>query len=124
MKLFELISEVDQLRPNQYNNDQKTRWISEIEGMIVDEILNMAEGNEIEFSGYEYALDSEKELMLPDRFCDIYEHYLKAKIEFYDEETDIYNNEVAAYQNAYNQYAVWYRRNHMPKQLAKIDIWR
>ena len=124
MKLFELISEVDQLRPNQYNNDQKTRWNSEIEGMIVDEILNMAEGNEIEFSGYEYALDSEKELMLPDRFCDIYEHYLKAKIEFYDEETDIYNNEVAAYQNAYNQYAAWYRRNYMPKQPAKINIWR
>lgn len=124
MKLFELITEIDQVRPNQYDNDQKTKWVSEIEGMIIDEILNMAEGNEIEFSGYKYALDSEKELMLPDRFCDIYEHYLKAKIEFYDEETDIYNNEVAAYQSAYNQYAAWYRRNHMPKQPAKIDIWR
>lgn len=122
MNITEIITSVDELRPNGYDVDQKIRWLSEIEGMIVDEILNMAEGNDIVFDGYHYEYDAEKETMLPDRFTDIYIHYLKAKIEMNDDELTQYNKEVAVYQSAYNQFASWYRRNHMPKQPAKIII--
>ena len=38
--------------------------------MVVDDILNAAEGNDIEFDGYDYDRDSEKTLMVPDRFGD------------------------------------------------------
>lgn len=122
MKVAEIITNVDQLRQNDYDLEQKTRWLSEVEGTIIDEIHNMAEGNDEDFTGYRYELDSEKETKLPDRFTDIYIHYIKAKIEFYDGETEQYNSEVAAYQSAYDQYAAWYRRNHMPKQTAKIIV--
>ena len=122
MKVAEVIAMVDGLRPNGYDADIKAKWLSEVDGMIVDEIINLAEGNEIEFGKYEYAEDAEKETVLPDRFTDIYEHYIKSKIEFYDDETVNYNNEVAAFQASYSQYAAWYRRNHMPKQPAKIRI--
>lgn len=122
MKVAEIITNVDQLRQNDYDLEQKTRWLSEVEGTIIDEIHNMAEGNDEDFTGYRYELDSEKETKLPDRFTDIYIHYIKAKIEFYDGETEQYNSEVAAYQSAYDQYAAWYRRNHMPKQPAKIIV--
>ena len=122
MKVAEIITNVDQLRQNDYDLEQKTRWLSEVEGTIIDDIHNMAEGNDEDFKGYLYELDSEKETKLPDRFTDIYIHYIKAKIEFYDGETEQYNNEVAAYQAAYDQYAAWHRRNHMPKQPAKIIV--
>ena len=122
MRVAEIIANVDRLRPNQYDSEQKTRWLSEIEGMIAEDVINMAEGNELEFDSYNYENDAEKETMLPNRFTDIYIHYIKAKIEFYDDETQQYNNEVAAYQSAYDQYAAWYRRNHMPKQRANIIV--
>ena len=122
MKVAEIITNVGQLRQNDYDLEQKTRWLSEVEGTIIDEIHNMAEGNDEDFTGYRYELDSEKETKLPDRFTDIYIHYIKAKIEFYDGETEQYNSEVAAYQSSYDQYAAWYRRNHMPKQPAKIIV--
>lgn len=122
MTVAEIITNVDQLRPNGYDQEQKTRWLSEVEGLIIDEIINMAEGNNETFEGYQYEMDAETDTKLPDRFTDIYIHYLKAKIEFYDDETAQYNNEVAAYQSAYDQYAAWYRRKHMPKQPAKIII--
>lgn len=122
MKVAEMIASIDQLRQNQYDTEQKTRWLSEVEGMIIDEVINMAEGNEREFSEYRYETDADVSLVLPARFCDIYEHYVKAKIEFYDEEMNQYNNEVAAYQAAYQQFAAWYRRTHMPKQPAKFII--
>lgn len=122
MKVAEIITNVDQLRQNDYDLEQKTRWLSEAEGMIIDEIHNTVEGNDEDFKGYLYELDSEKETKLPGRFTDIYIHYIRAKIEFYDGETEQYNNEVAAYQSAYDQYAAWFRRNHMPKQPAKIIV--
>ena len=122
MNVTEIIVAVDRLRPNGYDQEEKIRWLSEIEGMIVDEILNMAEGNDIEFEGYKYEVDAEKETLLPDRFTDIYIHYLKAKIELNDDELTQYNKEVMVYQSAYNQYAAWYRRNHMPKQKARIIV--
>ncbi len=123
MKVSEIIAAVDELRPNEYSASMKTRWLSECEGTIVDEVLNRAEGNNIEFSGYRYETDQEKETLLPDRFTDIYLHYIRAKIEFYDEETANYNNTVAIYQASYAQYAAWYRRNHMPKRSPTTDIW-
>lgn len=118
MTLAELISEADKLRPNQYNTNQKTAWVTEIEGTIVDEVMNLAEGDSIEFEGYIYERDEEKKLMVPDRFSDIYISYLLAKIDFYDGETDRYNNDVILYQSAYDQFTAWYRRRHMPKQTA------
>lgn len=122
MNVTEIIACVDKLRPNGYDQEDKTRWLSEIEGMIVDEILNMAEGNDIVFTGYKYELDAEKETILPDRFTDIYIHYLKAKIELNDDELTQYNKEVMVYQSAYDQYAAWYRRNHMPKRRSKMIV--
>ena len=122
MNVTEIIACVDELRPNAYDKVQKTRWLSEIEGMIVDEILNMAEGNDISFEDYKYEVDAERETLLPERFTDIYIHYLKAKIELNDDELTQYNKEVMVYQAAFDQYAAWYRRNHMPKQRAKMIV--
>lgn len=122
MNIAEIITAVDKLRPNGYDLEEKTRWLSEIEGMIVDNVLNMAEGNNIAFEGYKYELDAEKDTLVPDRFTDIYIHYLKAKIEMNDDELAQYNKEVMVYQAAYNQFAAWYRRNHMPKQKAKFIV--
>lgn len=123
MKIAEIIGLTDELRPNEYTAEMKTRWLSEVEGTVVDEILNRAEGNNISFEGYRYATDQERELLVPDRFSDIYIQYLIAKIELHDEETLSYNNAAALYQTAFDQYAAWYRRNHMPKEMGYFDIW-
>lgn len=122
MTVAEIIAVVDQLRPNQYDEEQKTMWLSEVEGIIVDEIVNRAEGKHIRFDQYCYEADAEKETILPARFIDIYLHYIRAKMELYDDEMNQYNNSVMAYQTAYDSYAAFYRRTHMPKQYTKFDI--
>lgn len=47
MKIAEILARVDDEKLNQYDARVKTAWLSEVEGMVVDEILNMAEGNDI-----------------------------------------------------------------------------
>lgn len=119
MTIAEVITELDQVRPNQYSIPQKVKWLSEVEGTIIDEVFNQAEGNNIEFTKYVES-DAEKELMIPERFSDIYLSYLLAKIDFHDEETENYNNDVLMYQATYEQFAAWYRRQHLPKQYGYI----
>ena len=42
MKIAEIIGLTDELRPNEYTAEMKTRWLSEVEGTVVDEILNLS----------------------------------------------------------------------------------
>lgn len=121
MKIAKLIAACDENKPNQYDTETKTQWISEIEGMIVDEILNKAEGNDIVFESYDYEEDCEKKLMIPDRYCDVYLNYLYAKIDLYNAEYSRYNNSVAVFQSSYDAFAAYYRRTHMPKQPAVMS---
>lgn len=123
MKISEAIARVDSLRPNQYGKDMKMQWLSEVEGTIVDNVLNRSEGNDISFEKYDYETDNEKELLVPDRFCDLYLHYLIAKIDYHDNETESYMNDVTMYQASYDAFAAWYIRTHMPKQPGVIRGW-
>ena len=122
MKLAQLISVVDETKPNQYGTEEKTRWVSEIEGMVVDEIINKADGNEVEFEAYDYDLDAERELLVPDRYADVYMNYLYAKIDQLNAEFARYNNSVTMFEASYSTFASYYRRRHMPKQPASMSM--
>lgn len=43
MTINELLTEVDDLKPNQYDDKQKIRWINQVEGKIIKEILETHE---------------------------------------------------------------------------------
>jgi len=103
MKIAEILARVDDEKLNQYDARVKTAWLSEVEGMVVDEILNMAEGNDIEFDGYDYDRDFERTLLVPDRFGDVYSNYLAAKIDYKNDTT-----------------TAWQRLNHLSRHLRHI----
>ena len=109
MTLAKIISMVDEMKPNQYDSETKTAWMSEVEGMVVEEILNRAEGNEIEFEGYDYDLDAEKTLLVPDRYADLYRNYLYAKVDYANAEYERYNNSVTMFEASYSTFAQHYR---------------
>lgn len=116
MCLAELISLIDEMKPNQYTKEQKVRWLSEVEGMVTDDVLNNYEGEQTEFESYDYDRDMERELLLPDRFSDVYINYISAKIDFQNMETEQYNNDVAMFEASMEQFKKYYIRTHMPKQ--------
>lgn len=120
MKLGKLIAMIDGMKPNQYTKEVKTKWLSEVEGTVVDEVLNLARENHIEFEGYDYNRDVEKELLVPDRFLDVYQYYLFAKIDFQNSELERYNNDTAMYYAAFGNYAAYYRSNHRQKPIRGL----
>lgn len=121
MRIANLLATIDEIKPNQFSNHVKTQWLNEIEFKVVDQIINMAEGNNISFKPYDYDTDAERELYAPDVFADIYSGYISAKIDYHLAELDRYNIAVAMYQAAFEDFAAWYRRKHVPKQRNSIN---
>lgn len=64
---------------------------------------------------YHYPEDATAEVICPNRFCDVYVHYVLAKMHAADSETDEYNNEVLLYDASYKDYAAWHIRNFRRK---------
>ena len=65
----------------------------------------------LEMEPYSYPEDAERQLIAQDRFCDVYVHYVLAKMHAADSEIDEYNNEVLLYEASYSDYAAWHIRN-------------
>lgn len=116
MTVGELIERIIMLRGRQYDEDIMVGWLNEIEGQVVDDVVNRAEGYDMVFKPLSYAQDTERQLTIPERFQDVYINYMLSKIDYHNQETERYNNDVVMYNSAYDAYAAWFRRTHMPKR--------
>ena len=50
MTLLEAIAKIDALKPNGYRQEDKTAWLSSLDGMITAEIIGEYEGETRSFS--------------------------------------------------------------------------
>ena len=118
MTLAKIIAMCDEIRPNQYDKVQKTLWINEIEHKVIDEVYGMIENNTEVFSPYDYELDEEKTLLIPDEYSDVYLSYLYSKMDFSNAEIDRYNIDASMFTAAWKDYASWMRRNNRTRRLG------
>ena len=59
MTVGELIETIIRLRGRQYGEDIMMGWLNEIEGQVIEEIVNRAEGYNVTFKPLSYDLDAE-----------------------------------------------------------------
>lgn len=120
MKIIEVITHVDSVKPNNYQLAEKIRWLSEIDGLIKSEIIDTHVGGEkIHFSGYTEETDVDTELLVPAPYDEIYIRYLEMQIDYANNEYGKYNNSMMMYNTAYNAYLLYYNRNHLPKSKGR-----
>lgn len=114
MTINQVLTEVNELKPNVYSDDIKVRWISVLEGKLVEEIFrtHWLEGN-VGFDGYSID-DLEKELLVPDTYADIYKYYIFAMMDANNQEAARYATSMSLFNNAYHDFAAYYNRNNMP----------
>ena len=114
MKIIEAIQKVDALKPNNYGPEEKVKWLSTLDGIIKNEIIDTHEGaNKVEFNGYD--MDSlEKELIVPAPYDDIYIKWLEAQIDYNNGEIGKYSNSMTMYNTAYSAFERYYNRKNMP----------
>lgn len=118
MTAGEAIAIVDKMKPNRFTLEDKYRWLSEIEGMIVRELVDTHEDSPLSgpFEGYVQGRDDDKTLIAPFPYDSLYRWYLESQIDLGNMEIGKYNNSKNMYNSAYLTFTDWYNRTHMPKQ--------
>ena len=115
MKIREAIDMIDDLKHNTYSESTKIHWLSRLDSMVKRLIIDTHEcANNVTFSGYDENTDMETELLVPAPFDEVYLRWLEAQIDYANGEYDKYNNAILMYQTAYDGYANYYNRTHMP----------
>ena len=116
MTLIEAINRIDSVKPNSYSQPDKIIWLSNLDWVVKNEIIDTHEGGEgVVFGGYNENTPLETELLLPNSHSDIYIKWLEAQIDYANGEYGKYNNSTEAFNNLYAAFDRWYNRTHMPK---------
>ena len=115
MTIIEVISEVDALHPNSFGQSNKIAWLSNLDGRIKDEIIDIHEGgDDAPFNGYNDD-DIDVELIVPRPYDEVYRYWLEAQLDYANGEYTKYNNSMAMFNNAYSAFERHYHKTHMPK---------
>lgn len=114
MKIGEVISIVDALKPNTYSREDKVKWLSNLDGRVKAKIIDAHENHaQIYFYGYDED-DMDTELLVPAPYDEMYLRWLEAQIDYYNSDDDRYNNAIILFNNIYKDYKEHYTRTHMP----------
>lgn len=116
MTVKQCIDIVDGVKPNTYSEEDKVRWLSIVEAMIFDEVINThypVESHVHDFEGYSPDhMDRDLYVRFPHDV--VYEAFLKMKIDEENCETARYNNSALMFNSLYEDFKKSYNKNHMP----------
>lgn len=116
MTIQEVIDRVDELAPNQYTDDQKMHWLTDLDGKVFHEVFRTHEpgfGMMYPFDAYE---DAEHDLLIPPPYAsDIYVNYLLSRISEANAEIQKYNLYSQLFNSEYQAFVNWFNRTHKPK---------
>ena len=121
MKLQQAIDRVDEMRPNMQSRQLKIEWLSELDGLIWQELIrkhHLLPGEEIRLAAmpeYDEDTDDNTKLLVPAPYDNIYLYWLMAKIDEQTLETEKYNNDRQMWNASYESFSDFWTRTHMPK---------
>ena len=118
MTVNEAIMFVDKMKPNKFSPEEKFRWLTDIDGMIVRELIETHEDNPLtgEFQGYVVGRDEDSVLIAPAPYDQLYRWYLESQIDLGNMEIAKYNNSKSLFNQSYLTFTDYYNRTHMPMQ--------
>ncbi len=112
MTMKEAIRRADELRPNAFPEERKAAWLYELEGRL-------AETRHAPPPARTWPKDSVLSTPPPDDV--IYELYLCAMIDWANQETGLYANDMAVFNAAWYEATARWRREHCP---GRRQAWR
>lgn len=116
MTIIEAINRIDAIKPNRYDQSQKVKWLSTLDGTVKREIIDTHEGAEgVTFVGYTDETPLTTSLLITAPHDEVYIRYLEMQMDYANGEYARYENSVEMYNTAYSAFTRFYNRTHMPK---------
>lgn len=123
MTILEAITQLQSVKPHQYDDETVIRWLSELDNQIYNEVVKWNKDCEdIPHGPYDPNGDLGDTLMVPSPYSDIYIKYLAAQVDYFNGEIARYNNSMVMYNVALSSFADWWNREHMPRQDYRVQI--
>lgn len=124
MTIRECIDGVDNVKPNQYSDEDKVLWLSFLDGIIINDVIKTHEGYEGQHDLFSvYSVDDMSAVMIAEPPYDVlYDAYLKMKIDEANGETARYNNSATMFNSYLDAYKRYYNKYHMPYQKNKLKF--
>lgn len=106
MNIKDLLAEVRELKQTAQSDRTLIRYINEVEGMAQTEVMGIDPVDVVEYT----VADTEKELLIGSPHSKLYIYYLKAMIDFGDQEYERYQNGLALANATFDEWARWWQR--------------
>ena len=114
MTVTDTISQADELRLNTISDEQKAAWVMGLDQQI---------GERIDVASYVQSWPAgDGELLLPAPYDRVYVLYLCSQIDYYNNETALYGNDKAVYDEAMSEAMAWWRRQHCPDNTGNVQV--
>ena len=114
MTIKEIISKVDRARPNSFTDEEKVKWIAELDGKIALDVMLM---DIAEVQQFRYCVENMNvEPLVGFPHNDLYELWLYAKIDFGNGEYSKYQNSMEMYNEHYGAFVRWFATTYAPAQ--------
>lgn len=115
MKLKEVLEFADGVKPNAFTEEQKTRWVTDCEGMVQTQVFLLAPE---EIVSYAWHQDRETELLVSPPHDRLYLSYLYAMIDFANGEYGKYQNSMQMFNAEFSEFMRWFAGAYRP-----ADTW-
>lgn len=113
MTCYEIVSGIDNLRPNTESEQTKKEWINVLETKIAEHMT--------QFSECEVVLSNEK-LLLGEEYRDMYIYYAVSMIDLKNQDIAMYNNSSAFFNDMFTSWKKKWRRENIPKARKKGGV--
>ena len=115
MTLCQAIEGVDQLMHNTYAQEQKVAWLSRLDAMVKEQLVDThEEPPEVIFTGYTDQTPMDTVLLIPEPYEEAYLRWLEAQIHYHNGEYGKYNQALQQYRAVFSAYVNRYNATHLP----------
>ena len=115
MTIKKIIERVDRSKPNAFSEEDKLRWVSELDGLLGLEVMLM-DIVEVQQLAYSYPEDLDTVPLVKFPHDGIYDHWLYAKIDYENGEYDKYYNSMEQYNALRESFVNWFVSTYEPAQ--------
>ena len=119
VSINEVIARVKRTRPNVLEEKDLARWLLTLDGRVYEEVTKADEPARLPVKSWPE--DGDKPLLAQSPYDGIYDLYLTSMICFALGEYSEYNNVAEQFERTFQDFRAWWRRNHVPKQTARIQ---
>ena len=120
MKIIDAITRLDSLKFNTYTQEDKIEWLSRLDNMVKQQVIDTHEGAEaVSFNGYTAETPTDTVLLVPAPYDEVYLRWMEAQIDYHNGEYDKYNNAIIMFNAAFESYQKHYNSAHRPVQRGR-----